>query len=144
MASHNVILDRQLYKKSFSLPPLKCLKLSKVKYALQEIHERICKNHLEGRSLAYKDLRQGYYCLRYDRMRWILFGSVINVNDMWIFYDNLLANWLNSHSHGLLLDRVWIFSVYFSSYKAKKVSYYRHLLFHQMDGSRILSLDYQK
>ncbi|KAK3023717.1 hypothetical protein RJ639_042727 [Escallonia herrerae] len=50
-----------LYKKSFSLPYLRCLRPSESLYALQEVHERICGQHLGGRTLAQKILRQGYY-----------------------------------------------------------------------------------
>ncbi|KAK3035374.1 hypothetical protein RJ639_033658 [Escallonia herrerae] len=50
-----------LYKKSFSLPYLRCLRPSESLYALQEVHEGICCQHLGGRTLAQKILRQGYY-----------------------------------------------------------------------------------
>ncbi|KAK2965054.1 hypothetical protein RJ639_029535 [Escallonia herrerae] len=50
-----------LYKKSFSLPYLRCLRPSESLYALQEVHEGICGQHLGGRTLAQKILRQGYY-----------------------------------------------------------------------------------
>ncbi|KAK3037796.1 hypothetical protein RJ639_030715 [Escallonia herrerae] len=49
-----------LYKKSFSLPYLRCLRPSESLYALQEVHEGICGQHLGGRTLAQKILRQGY------------------------------------------------------------------------------------
>ena len=60
-ASQYVILDNHLYKRSFSLPLLRCLRPSEADFALREVHEGICGNHLGGRSLAYKILRQGYY-----------------------------------------------------------------------------------
>ncbi|KAK2996170.1 hypothetical protein RJ639_029539 [Escallonia herrerae] len=50
-----------LYKKSFTLPYLRCLRPSESLYALQEVHEGICGQHLGGRTLAQKILRQGYY-----------------------------------------------------------------------------------
>ncbi|KAK3027560.1 hypothetical protein RJ639_042329 [Escallonia herrerae] len=53
--------DGVLYKKSFSLPYLKCLTPKEADYALQEVHEGICGQHLGGRNLAHKILRQGYY-----------------------------------------------------------------------------------
>ncbi|KAK3025048.1 hypothetical protein RJ639_044799 [Escallonia herrerae] len=53
--------DGVLYKKSFSLPYLKCLSPREVDYALREVHEGICGQHLGGRNLAHKILRQGYY-----------------------------------------------------------------------------------
>ncbi|KAK3043471.1 hypothetical protein RJ639_002050 [Escallonia herrerae] len=54
-------LHAVLYKKSFSLPYLKCLTPKEADYALQEVHEGICGQHLGGRNLAHKILRQGYY-----------------------------------------------------------------------------------
>ena len=61
LALHYTLLDGQLYKRSFSSPLLKCLLPSEADYALREVHEGIYGNHLGGRMLAYKILRQGYY-----------------------------------------------------------------------------------
>lgn len=58
-----VLLDGLLYRKSFSYLLLKCLRPFEVDYILWKIHEGIYGNHLGGRSLAYKVLRQGYYWL---------------------------------------------------------------------------------
>ncbi|KAK3034730.1 hypothetical protein RJ639_032683 [Escallonia herrerae] len=55
------LVEGVLYKKSFSLPYLRCLRPSESVYALQEVHEGICGQHLGGRTLAQKILRQGYY-----------------------------------------------------------------------------------
>ncbi|KAF1856864.1 hypothetical protein Lal_00001586 [Lupinus albus] len=41
-----------LYKRSFSLPYLRCLRPSEADYVLREVNEWICGNHLGGRSLA--------------------------------------------------------------------------------------------
>ena len=60
-APHCTLVDGQQYKRSFSFPLLKCLLPSETKYALQEIHDGLCDNHLGGRALAYKILRHGYY-----------------------------------------------------------------------------------
>ena len=54
-------MSSQLYKRSFSLLLLKYLGLTHIDYALKEVHEEIYGNHLGGKSLAYKVLRQGYY-----------------------------------------------------------------------------------
>ena len=53
--------EEKLYKKSHSLPLLKCLRPSEANYALREVHEGICENHIGKRALAYKILKQGYY-----------------------------------------------------------------------------------
>ncbi|KAK3022349.1 hypothetical protein RJ639_047054 [Escallonia herrerae] len=60
-AARYALVEGTLYKKSFSLPYLRCLHPSKSIYALQEVHEGICGQHLGGRTLAQKILRQGYY-----------------------------------------------------------------------------------
>ncbi|KAK3012582.1 hypothetical protein RJ639_009731 [Escallonia herrerae] len=60
-AARYALVDGILYKKSFSLPYLKCLCPSESLYALQEVHEGICGQHLGGRTLAHKILWQGYY-----------------------------------------------------------------------------------
>ncbi|KAK3001305.1 hypothetical protein RJ639_020313 [Escallonia herrerae] len=60
-AARYALVDGVLYKKSFSLPYLRCLCPSESLYALQEVHEGICGQHLGGRTLAQKILKQGYY-----------------------------------------------------------------------------------
>ncbi|KAK3042688.1 hypothetical protein RJ639_000940 [Escallonia herrerae] len=60
-AARFALVDGVLYKKSFSLPYLKCLSPKEADYALREVHEGICGLHLGGRNLAHKILRQGYY-----------------------------------------------------------------------------------
>ncbi|XP_073121236.1 uncharacterized protein [Henckelia pumila] len=60
-AARFTIIDGELYKRGFSFSYLKCLTPAKGKYVLREIHEGICGNHLAGRALAGKALRQGYF-----------------------------------------------------------------------------------
>ncbi|KAK3001122.1 hypothetical protein RJ639_022192 [Escallonia herrerae] len=60
-AARYALVEGVLYKKSFSLPYLRCLRPSESVYALQEVHEGICGQHHGGRTLAQKILRQGYY-----------------------------------------------------------------------------------
>ena len=52
-----ILIDDVLYKKSFNLPYLRCLGPEEAQYALREIHEGICGQHMGGRSLSYKALR---------------------------------------------------------------------------------------
>ena len=61
MASQYVIMNGHLYKRSVSLPLLKCLGPTDADCALKEVYEGICENHLRDKSLAYKVLQQGYY-----------------------------------------------------------------------------------
>ena len=42
-------------------PYLRCLGSDKAQYALREIHEGICGQHMDSQSFSYKALRQGYY-----------------------------------------------------------------------------------
>ncbi|GLU03762.1 hypothetical protein SLE2022_209450 [Rubroshorea leprosula] len=60
-ASRYTLVDGVLYKRSFSLPLLRCLNPYEAEYALREIHEGVCGSHVGARTLAHKVLRQGYY-----------------------------------------------------------------------------------
>ncbi|KAL0309394.1 UNVERIFIED_CONTAM: hypothetical protein Sradi_5881700 [Sesamum radiatum] len=55
------MIDGELYKRGFSQPFLKCLTPEEGNYVLREIHEGMCENHLGGKALAGKSLRQGFY-----------------------------------------------------------------------------------
>ncbi|XP_077215561.1 uncharacterized protein LOC143850171 [Tasmannia lanceolata] len=48
-----------LYKRSYTLPYLKCLRPGNAAYALQETHEGICGEHIGGKALAIKVLLRG-------------------------------------------------------------------------------------
>ncbi|XP_020689428.2 uncharacterized protein LOC110104595, partial [Dendrobium catenatum] len=60
-AANFTIINGELYKRSFTGPYLKCLPPSEANYALREVHSDICGEHLGGRALAQKVLRQGFY-----------------------------------------------------------------------------------
>lgn len=60
-ATRYLLIGEDLYKRSFTLPYLKCLRPTEAEYALREVFEGICGQHLGGRNLAHKILRQGYY-----------------------------------------------------------------------------------
>ena len=47
-APHYILVEEKLYKRSHSFPLLKCLLSFEANYALREVHEKICGNHLEG------------------------------------------------------------------------------------------------
>ncbi|KAL0439560.1 UNVERIFIED_CONTAM: hypothetical protein Slati_2439000 [Sesamum latifolium] len=59
--SRFVMIDEELYKHNFSQPFLKCLTPEEGNYVLREIHEGMCGNHLGGKALAGKSLRQGFF-----------------------------------------------------------------------------------
>ncbi|XP_020686072.1 uncharacterized protein LOC110102197 [Dendrobium catenatum] len=60
-AANFTIINGELYKRYFTGPYLKCLPPSEANYALREVHSGICGEHLGGRALAQKVLRQGFY-----------------------------------------------------------------------------------
>ncbi|GKV50679.1 hypothetical protein SLEP1_g57376 [Rubroshorea leprosula] len=60
-ASRYTLVDGVLYKRSFSLPLLRCLNPYEAEYALREVHEGVCGSHVGARTLAHKVLRQEYY-----------------------------------------------------------------------------------
>ena len=47
-APHYTLVGERLYKRSFTLPLLKCLLPSEAKYALQVVHSGLCDNHVGG------------------------------------------------------------------------------------------------
>ncbi|GKU99462.1 hypothetical protein SLEP1_g12312 [Rubroshorea leprosula] len=57
-ASRYTLVNDVLYKRSFSLPLLRCLTLYEAEYALREVHEGVCESHVGARTLAHKVLRQ--------------------------------------------------------------------------------------
>ena len=50
-----------LYKKAFAQPLLRCITPGEGRKILEEIHEGECGVQIEGRTLAAKALRTGYY-----------------------------------------------------------------------------------
>ena len=60
-AAHYVMIGDDLYRKSFSVPYLKCVDEDLGLKILEEIHEGVCSSHIGARTLAQKVFRQGYY-----------------------------------------------------------------------------------
>ncbi|CAL9004490.1 unnamed protein product [Prunus brigantina] len=56
-----LLLQGILYRRSYSLPLLRCVAPQQGDYILREIHEGACGDHSGSRSLAFKAVRQGYY-----------------------------------------------------------------------------------
>ena len=56
-----MLINYQLYRRSFRGPYLKCLSEPEGKYVMVELHEDVCDNHLGGRTLAHSVYTQGYY-----------------------------------------------------------------------------------
>ena len=55
------VVDRALYRRSFSKLLLRCVSPELVQPILSEVHEGICGGHPSGRSMADKIIRIGYY-----------------------------------------------------------------------------------
>ncbi|KAG5527736.1 hypothetical protein RHGRI_028616 [Rhododendron griersonianum] len=60
-AAKYLIMGGVLYRRSFSLPYLRCLIPPESTRAMEEVHQGICGDHQGGRMLSYKLLRLGYY-----------------------------------------------------------------------------------
>ncbi|XP_059664260.1 uncharacterized protein LOC132310035 [Cornus florida] len=60
-AARYTLIKGVLYKRSFSIPYLRCVSSEEVDYILREIHLGVCGNHVGGRSFANKAIRLGYY-----------------------------------------------------------------------------------
>ncbi|XP_024200004.1 protein NYNRIN-like [Rosa chinensis] len=56
-----LVIEDELFKRSFSGPHLRCLGPSQARLVLEEIQEGSCGAHLGGRTLSHKILSQGYY-----------------------------------------------------------------------------------
>ena len=52
--SRYILYENKLYKRSYSLPLLKCLQPSKVDYVLRKVQEGVYENHFGARLLSYK------------------------------------------------------------------------------------------
>ncbi|XP_074377407.1 uncharacterized protein LOC141718938 [Apium graveolens] len=60
-ASSFTIINGRMYRRSISQPLMRCLNTREQRQALEAVHEGICGEHLAGRSLAFKILRQGFF-----------------------------------------------------------------------------------
>ena len=56
-----ILCGGQLYKRSYDGIHLRCLKKEKAKKVMEKVHQGICGPHMNGRMLAKKILRMGYY-----------------------------------------------------------------------------------
>ena len=60
-AARFTILNDTLYKRGFSIPYLKCVDEEEAQYILTEIHQGICGDHADSKSLVNKVIRTGYF-----------------------------------------------------------------------------------
>ena len=52
-AAYLTLINDQLYRRSFGGPYLKCLNKLEAKYVMAELHEGVCGNHPNGRTLSH-------------------------------------------------------------------------------------------
>ncbi|XP_074298584.1 uncharacterized protein LOC141629495 [Silene latifolia] len=60
-SSRFVLIDGILFRKSLAGPYLRCLSIQEAQAVMFDIHSGDCGNHIGGRSLSNKTLRQGYF-----------------------------------------------------------------------------------
>ncbi|XP_074376873.1 uncharacterized protein LOC141718391 [Apium graveolens] len=60
-ARNYYVIGSSLYWRALSEPLLRCLTLEEAHLAMVEVHTRICGEHLGGKNLALKIIRQGLY-----------------------------------------------------------------------------------
>ncbi|XP_073120998.1 uncharacterized protein [Henckelia pumila] len=73
-----VMVDKILFKRSFSQPLLKCLGPDEANYVLREIHEGCCGNHLGSIALARKALLAGFFWPTMKKDASVLVNSCYN------------------------------------------------------------------
>ncbi|RDY02622.1 hypothetical protein CR513_13892, partial [Mucuna pruriens] len=56
-----IIIGRELYKRGFSFPLLRCIEGEEARYVIKEVHEGLCGSHIEGQALVSKIAKAGYY-----------------------------------------------------------------------------------
>ncbi|XP_052198298.1 uncharacterized protein LOC127805584 [Diospyros lotus] len=56
-----LLVNVELYKRSFLQPLLKCIQPFEADYILREVHEGICGSHIGARTFSQKDVQQRYY-----------------------------------------------------------------------------------
>ena len=61
MAMQYILCRGQLYRRSYDGMHLRCLKREEVEGVMEEVHQGICGSYMNGRMLAKKILRIGYY-----------------------------------------------------------------------------------
>ena len=61
MTRQYVLCWGQLYRRSYDGIHLRCLKKEEAEMVMEEVHQGICGPHMNGRMLAKKILRMGYY-----------------------------------------------------------------------------------
>ena len=56
-----MVLNDELYKRGFSQPYLRCVEEEEAKYVLEEVHGRVCGDHIRGKSFVKKTMKASYF-----------------------------------------------------------------------------------
>ncbi|XP_014506461.1 uncharacterized protein LOC106766228 [Vigna radiata var. radiata] len=56
-----ILVSRELYKRGFVMPLLKCISREEVQYVLRKLHEGVCGMHIGKMALRARVLRAGYF-----------------------------------------------------------------------------------
>ncbi|PKA60535.1 hypothetical protein AXF42_Ash017941 [Apostasia shenzhenica] len=56
-----ILINDELYRKSYAKPLTKCLRLEEAKEVMEAVHKRECGTHARGRSLVMRIIRQGFF-----------------------------------------------------------------------------------
>ena len=61
IAMQCILCGGQLYKRSYNVVRIRCLKKEEAERVMEEVHQGICGPHMNGRMFTKKILRIGYY-----------------------------------------------------------------------------------
>ena len=99
--------DQKLYKRFFFEPYLPCINPETSELLLEELHEGICGNHTEGRSLSHRAITQGYWWPNMQKEAQEYVRSVINAKDLHQTYINQDESLILYLALGHLLNETW-------------------------------------
>ena len=97
-----MVLNDELYKRGFSQPYLRCVEEEEAKYVLEEVHKRVCGDHMGAKSLVRKIMRAGYFwplmqqdavdfvkrcdsCQRYANVQQVPVEKMTTISSPWPF-----------------------------------------------------------
>ena len=102
-ASRYSLMNRVLYRRSFSGPYLRCLPKGEVERVMEQFHQGVCGTHIKGRTSCHRIVTQGYYwpkmkqeleafvrkcdvCQRFGNVIHVPVKTLHSVTSPWPFY----------------------------------------------------------
>ncbi|KAL0421739.1 UNVERIFIED_CONTAM: putative protein K02A2.6 [Sesamum latifolium] len=97
-ATHFIIQEHILYKKSYTHPLLRCLSTEEGIHILQEIHSGCCGAHVGTRILANKALRAGYFwpTMKQDAIRLAFFPLAVGQRKFLLVAVDYFTKWIEA------------------------------------------------